>query len=304
MQSSHSPIRITQISDMHLSRRRPFFQHNWESLVELMHEEAPDLIICTGDMSIDGADHADELAFAARQFERIASPVLFVPGNHDIGNSLPDVRGGEITITDERRRIYRQHFGDDCWVRDVGSSWRLVGLNSMLFGSGIEGEQAQWDLLEDAVRAAEGRALMIFQHKPLYHRVPAETVPTQSAIYPEYRSRLKQIFARARQVIVCSGHIHHYRTPRWGKIAQIWAPATAFTIALPGQKPLSGIRRVGYLRHILDGTHHRHEFVEPYQLINMDVGNWGRDPRGFHARYATEPLRGLGLSEDAGASVQ
>jgi 3',5'-cyclic AMP phosphodiesterase CpdA len=304
MQSFRSPIRITQISDMHLSRRRPFFQHNWEVLVEQMHAEAPDLIICTGDMSIDGADRPDELTFAARQFERIASPVLFVPGNHDIGNSLPDVRGGEITITEERWRIYRAHFGDDCWVRDVGSSWRLVGLNSMLFGSGIEAEQAQWDLFEGAVRTAQDRALMIFQHKPLYHRAAAETVPTQSAIFPEHRSRLKEILARARQAVVCSGHIHHYRTPRWGKIAQIWAPATAFTIGLPGQKSLSGIRRVGYLRHILDGADHRHEFVEPCQLINMDVGNWGRDARGFHARYATEPLRGLGLSENAGAPAQ
>lgn len=299
-----APIRIIQISDMHLSRRRPFFQHNWEILVELMHEEAPDLIVCTGDMSIDGADHPDELAFAARQFERIARPVLFVPGNHDIGNSLPDVRGGEITVTDERWRIYRQHFGDDYWVRDVGSSWRFVGLNSMLLGSGIEGEQAQWDLLEDAVRTAEDRALMIFQHKPLYYRVPAETGPTQSAIYPEHRARLREMLARARQLVVCSGHIHHYRTARWGKIAQIWAPATSFIMGIPGRVVPSGVGRVGYLRHILDGAHHRHEFVEPCQLINMDVGNWGRDPRGFHARYETELLRGLGLSEGAGAPAQ
>jgi hypothetical protein len=29
----------------------------------------------------------------------------------------------------------------------------------------------------------------------------------------------------------------------------------------------------------------------------MDFGNWGRDSHGFHARYGTEPLRGLVLGE-------
>lgn len=299
MPSSHSPIRIVQISDMHLSRRRPFFQHNWEILVELMNAEAPDLIVCTGDMTFDGAEHKDELAFASRQFERISSKVLFVPGNHDIGNSLPDVRGGEIQITEERWHTYRQYFGNDCWFRDVGSSWRFLGLNSMLFGSGIAGEQHQWDMLGEAVRTAQDRSLMIFQHKPLYHRVPTEITPTQSAIYPEHRARLRGVLARARQLVVCSGHIHHYRTTRWGKVAQIWAPATSFTIGIPGQKPLKGTRRVGYLRHILDGESHHHEFVEPCQFINMDFGNWGRDSHGFHARYGTEPLRGLVLGERA-----
>jgi alkaline phosphatase D len=297
MQSSHSPIRIVQISDMHLSRRRPFFQHNWEILIELMNAEAPDLIVCTGDMTLDGAGVQDELAFASRQFERIASQVLFVPGNHDIGNSLPDVRGGEIPITEERWHIYRQYFGNDCWFRDVGPSWRFIGLNSMLFGSSIAGEQYQWDMLEEAIQTAHDRSLMIFQHKPLYHRVPTEIAPTQSVIYPEHRARLRGMLARARQLVVCSGHIHHYRTARWGKIAQIWAPATSFTIGIPGQKPLRGTRRVGYLRHTLDGKSHHHEFVEPCQFINMDFGNWGRDSRGFHARYGTEQLRGLVLGE-------
>lgn len=301
MTPSTPPIRILQISDTHLSRRRPFFQHNWEILLEQIHEEAPDLIVCTGDMSIDGADHPGELAFAARQFERVAGTVLFVPGNHDIGNNLPDVRGGEITISEERWRIYAEHFGDDCWVRDVGPSWRLVGLNSMLYGSALGGEQPQWDLLEQAIRSAGDRALMIFQHKPLYYRQAAESVPTQSAIYPEHRARLTELLGRAGQVVLCSGHIHHYRTARLKKIAQIWAPAASFTIGLPGQKALPGIRRVGYLRHLLDGMTHRHEFVEPCQLINMDVGNWGRAARGFHPRYATEPLRGLVLSEEARA---
>jgi alkaline phosphatase D len=293
---SHAPFRIVQISDPHLSARRPFFQHNWEVMVDLLNEEAPDLIVCTGDMTIDGADVESELVFAARQFERISAKVLFVPGNHDIGNSLPDVRGGETVITETRRQTYRRFFGNDCWLRDIGSSWRLIGLNSMLFGSGIPGEEQQWEMLEEAIQTAADRSVMIFQHKPLYHRTSDETTATQSAIYPEHRVRLKRILSGAKQLVVCSGHIHHYRTAQWGRIAQIWAPSTSFTITMSGQTPLrGGTRRVGYLRHTLDQAELRHEFLEPCQLINMDLGNWGRDPRGFHARYGTEPLRGLML---------
>jgi trans-aconitate methyltransferase/Icc-related predicted phosphoesterase len=299
IQVSHSPIRIIQISDPHLSAGRPFFQHNWEMLVDLLNEEPADVIVCTGDMTIDGANVQSDLAFASHQFERISNKVLFVPGNHDIGNSIPDVRGGETVITDARRQAYRRFFGNDCWVRDIGPSWRLVGLNSMLFGSGIEGEEQQWEMLEEAIRTAGDRSVMIFQHKPLYHRTADEATPTQSAVYPEHRARLKKILSGAKKLVACSGHIHNYRTAQWGKIAQVWAPATSFTMSIPGQKPLRGTRRVGYLRHTLDGAVAKHEFVEPCQFINTDVGNWGRDPRGFHARYGSEPLRGLTLDAPA-----
>jgi SAM-dependent methyltransferase/Icc-related predicted phosphoesterase len=299
IEGAHPPIRIIQISDPHLSAGRPFFQHNWEMLVDLLNEETADVIVCTGDMTIDGANVQSDLAFASHQFERISNKVLFVPGNHDIGNSIPDVRGGETVITEARRQAYRRFFGNDCWVRDIGPAWRLVGLNSMLFGSGIAGEEQQWDMLEEAIRSAAGRSVMVFQHKPLYHRTADETTPTQSAIYPEHRARLKKILSGAKRLVACSGHIHNYRTAQWGKIAQVWAPSTSFVMSIPGHKPVKGTRRVGYLRHTLDGTGASHEFVEPCQFINTDIGNWGRDPRGFHARYGTEPLRGLTLNASA-----
>jgi 3',5'-cyclic AMP phosphodiesterase CpdA len=106
-------LRIAQISDAHLSARRPFFQHNWEVLLEHLAQAAPDLIVSTGDMTIDGSDHESELDFAAVQFRRLGREVLFVPGNHDVGNSRPDVRGGETLITEERRTAYCRRFGRD-----------------------------------------------------------------------------------------------------------------------------------------------------------------------------------------------
>ncbi len=75
--------------------------------------EACDLIVCSGDVLVDGSDSEDELAFAAEQFRRIKRDVLFVPRNHDIANSRPDVRGGKSVITAVRREAYIRHFGAD-----------------------------------------------------------------------------------------------------------------------------------------------------------------------------------------------
>jgi 3',5'-cyclic AMP phosphodiesterase CpdA len=299
MQMTADQFRIIQISDPHLGRRRPFFQHNWEVLVELLNAATCDLIVCTGDMSIEGAEFEDELAFAAQQFERIRGPVLFTPGNHDIGNSLPDVRGGETAITAGRRDAFVRYFGPDFWSRHIGSHWRLVGLNSMLPGSGLDGEAQQQAMIKEAVASAAGRRLMVFKHKPLYLRQPDETAMTQSALYPEHRIRLKDALSPAGNALICSGHIHDYKTASWEGLDQIWAPSTAFVIDRDGLRhPVHGIRRTGYLVHTLAGEEHSHEFVEPDRFLNIDVGNWMRAPETFHARYHAEPLRGLTLAGD------
>jgi hypothetical protein len=290
-------FRLVQISDVHLSRRRPFFHHNWELLVELLSREPCDLILCTGDMTIDGSDFEDELGFAAEQFRRIGREIVFLPGNHDIGNSLPDVRGGETVITVERREAFVRHFGADFWCREIGSHWRLLALNSMLFGSGLAAEAEQAELIRSVAGLRDGRRLLVAQHKPLYMADAGETKPTQGTLYPEHRARLRDLLAPAGPVTLLSGHIHDYKTASWGDLAQIWAPSTAFVIDSDGVLyPRYGIRRVGYLRHELGRERLSHDFVEPDSFLNIDVGNWMRAPAGFHARYATEPLRGLALT--------
>lgn len=298
MQNASDQLRIIQISDPHLGRRRPFFQHNWEVLVDLLNAETYDLIVCTGDMSIEGAEFEEELAFAARQFERLRGPVAFVPGNHDIGNSLPDVRGGETSITAARREAFLHYFGADFWSRDIGRDWRLLGLNSMLPGSGLEAEAEQLAMVEEAAATATGRRLMVFKHKPLYMLDPNEEISSQSALYPEHRHRLKEAFAPAGGGLICSGHIHDYKTANWDELEQVWAPSTAFVIDRDGLRhPVHGIKRTGYLIHTMSGDSHSHDFVEPDRFLNIDLGNWMNAEEGFHSVYHNEPLRGLSLAD-------
>ena len=221
-------------------------------------------------MTVDGSDFEDELAFAAEQFRRIGRDVLFIPGNHDIGNSRPDVRGGESVITAERREAFIRHFGADFWTREIGTSWRLLGLNSMLFGSGLPAEAEQNEMIRAAAGERDGRRLIIFQHKPLYLASATEDKLTQGSLYPEHRGRLRQMLSAAGEVTICSGHIHDYKADAWDNLQQVWAPSTAFVIDTSGlHYPRYGVRRVGYLRHFLEGDRHGHEFVEPDCFIGM-----------------------------------
>lgn len=169
----------------------------------------------------------------------------------------------------------------------------------MLPGSCLEGESEQQIMLEEAVRSADGRRLMLFQHKPIYMRAADEDKLTQSSLYPEHRIRLRDTLA-ATGALVCSGHIHDYKTDMWGNLEQIWAPSTAFVMDKDGlHHPLYGVRRLGYLTHKLDGANHEHQLIEPERFITIDLGNWFRAPETFHKLYAAEPLRGLALVDNA-----
>jgi 3',5'-cyclic AMP phosphodiesterase CpdA len=283
--------RVAHISDPHLSLKRPFFQHNWEIMVEMLNTDPPDLIVCTGDISIDGADRESELVYAAEQMKRLKSELLIAPGNHDCGNSCPDGRGGETLVTPLRLANFRKHVGPDFWVRDL-EQWRLIGINSMLPGSGLPDDEEQWLQLEEALASAGRRKVIVFMHKPLFLDKPSERKATQSSMYPEHRKRLGRLLQDHGVFMLATGHIHDFRRQTMGKLKLLWAPSTAFVIDSFGLvRSRYGVRRVGYLEYRFDGRRLSTEFVEPHQLINYDLGNWMRNPEGFHARYGSEPLR-------------
>ena len=49
-------MRIIQISDTHLSPGKAHFADNWAPLARWIGEQCPDLVIHTGDVTVDGAD--------------------------------------------------------------------------------------------------------------------------------------------------------------------------------------------------------------------------------------------------------
>jgi alkaline phosphatase D len=48
-------VRVVQVSDTHVSRKRAYFLDNWDVFVAEMQRQPPDLIVHSGDVSFDGA---------------------------------------------------------------------------------------------------------------------------------------------------------------------------------------------------------------------------------------------------------
>ncbi len=85
----------------------------------------------------------------------------------------------------------------DFWSHDLGG-WRLIGLDSMLFGSGEPEEAAQLAWLEKTMAEAGGRRIAWFVHRPLFLDDPLEGDTGYWSVQPEPRARLLDLVRRHR----------------------------------------------------------------------------------------------------------
>lgn len=243
---------LIQVSDTHLSRARPFFVANWDAVVAHVNAAGPDLVINTGDLSLNGPEVEDDLAFTAEQHARLDCPVRTIPGNHDLGdNPYEPGHRPEQPATDARRAAYHRHFGDDYWALDAGR-WRLIAGNAQLFGSGLDAEAAQWSFLAQAFAAAGKRPVAVFLHKPLFKDSPDETIDARHRYVPAAaRERLMALAGTANVKLIASGHVHQQRVLRHDGIDHIWCPSTA--CILPDDlQPRIGDKSVGLVEYVFD----------------------------------------------------
>jgi 3',5'-cyclic-AMP phosphodiesterase len=247
-------FRVAQISDTHLSGSKPFFVENFRRVVDAIAADRPDLVINTGDISLDGADHEGDLAAARELHAALGLPVRFIPGNHDVGDNA-GVAGAHHVIDAERRARYVRYFGDDWWCLDV-PGWRLIGIDTQLFASGLPAEHDQQAFLVHAATGAPDQRLALFVHKPLFDAHAGEQVIGGRFLNPVPRARLLEPFAgRAPRLVAC-GHVHQYRTTAVEATSCVWCPSTAFYLP-DSRQPRYGAKQVGYVAHTFhqDGTH-------------------------------------------------
>ena len=285
-------MRIALISDIHLSAQRPYFHFNWEILLEKLQDEAPELVLISGDLALDGAHHADDLVFARAQLDRLPCPWRAVPGNHDVGNNHPDVRG-EAVVTQPRLDAWRASFGPDWWAMNAGP-WRIIGLNSLILGSGLPAEAEQERFLAAEIAAAAAPVVLMY-HKPLCNAGPAEDGMNQSYWYPAARELLRPHLEAGRVAMALSGHLHESRQRVIGGVPHIWAPGVAFVadMAEEVRAARGGRRRVGYA--MLDTARpNEAEVREPPEMMNVDIGTWLTHGIGHYATFAGQrPFLGL-----------
>ncbi|WP_298965919.1 metallophosphoesterase [uncultured Methylobacterium sp.] len=250
-------MRIIQISDTHLSREHGDFAANLAIVGEEVAATAADLVIHTGDLSMNGAVGPDDLDDALAWMRTLPQPALWLPGNHDVGD-LPDLRADQ-RLDDERLARYRDRAGDDRWMRDAGG-WRLIGLDAMLCATGHPDEHRQYEWLEAALAVTGPVAL--FLHKPLFVDDPNEPARGYWTIPPAPRRRILDLLARADVRLIASGHLHVARHARFGETDHVWCPSAAFVCG-PSQIGVPGERRIGYVVHELDPDRVESRFVFP-----------------------------------------
>ena len=263
-------MKIALVSDTHLSPRDTLLAENWRALERWIGAAAADLVVHLGDITADGVNDAAELAHARSLITCAGRDVLFLPGNHDIGDG-PGERGAmshEGPVRPERLADFRRLLGPDFWSLRV-EGWQLIGLNAQLFGAGGQDEARQWGWLEEVLAHGAG-PLGVFCHKPLVLAGPASNDALTRYPVAAARERLLALLASRELRFVASGHVHQDLRRVQDGVEHIWVPSGAFVIP-DSRQPAVGEKRVGAILLELGAEGHAVTSLAPAGLTRHDL---------------------------------
>jgi len=242
----HSPTmtRIVQITDTHLSPGKQHFAANWAPTREVVLAQDPDLVLHTGDVTVDGADIEADLEHCAGLFAALGVPVHAVPGNHDVG----DPESAHQPVDAVRLARWRRHIGHDWWTLDI-DGWRLVGIDSMLVGSGLADEREQQAFVDAAMRDAGARRLAWFMHKPLFLESPDEGDTGYWTFKPGPRAEWMARLRAHRVELVATGHLHKMHERTLDGCRYVWGPSSGFVVGERLQEAMPGDKKLGAVVH-------------------------------------------------------
>jgi alkaline phosphatase D len=234
-------MKIVQITDTHFSPTKPHFNGNWEPLASWIEESGADLVIHTGDLTVDGADRDDDIAFCMDLMRSISKPMLLVPGNHDVGH-LP---GSLQPVNAERLERWRRLAGPDYWSEDAGA-WRFIGLDSLLMGFDDAEEEAQFEWLQATLESRGDRRVAMFAHKPLFVDTPDEGDTGYWSVRPAQRRRIYDLIGAHDVALFASGHLHWAWKGDYENTSLVWGPSAAFILDgmerdMPGEKLIGAV---------------------------------------------------------------
>lgn len=259
-----SSFELMQISDTHLSGARPQLVPNFEIAADIVAQRRPDLVIHTGDLAVEAPDRPDDLDFAHHAMNSLSAPWHAVPGNHDVGDNPDEGFSPARPVNSDWLSAYRRVFGPDRWtIRQSG--WTLVGLNSLLFNSGLEEEAAQMDWLTEILDDTGG-PVALFSHKPLFCETPDEEPVLRPFFVPAAtRPSLAGLIARADIRLFACGHVHQGRELVHGGVRHVWAPPTSFVLP-DHMQPRLGTKACGMVRYRFSPDALEVEFIYPDRL--------------------------------------
>lgn len=236
-------LRVLQVSDSHLSERAPYSVENWDAVVACAADLRPDLVVHTGDISLDGATRPEDLTFARAHVERLPAPWVAIPGNHDIGDVAP-----EFPLVDPPRRArYAAAFGETRFARTV-DGWSVVGFDVQTLMTPSPAADDLWHWLDGALDGAAPTAL--FLHRPLQPLAEDDADHVNRYVTAGTRERLTALIGSRDVRLVGSGHVHQWREGAVGGVAHVWAPSS-WAVIPDAIQPVIGTKVVGAVLHTL-----------------------------------------------------
>ena len=188
------PTRLLHVSDLHTGTSEdPEIERALTALVE---RTAPELIVASGDLTHRGRPEQHERA--ARLLRSFGTPVLAIPGNHDIPHTFP----ARFTRTFAE---FERHWGTP-EPEHSSPALHVVGLNSVRAWRHQSGGLREGNLRDAAARLARGAdgALRV---AVLHHHLLG--APWRSRKKPvARRNHVLASLVEAGAELILAGHIH------------------------------------------------------------------------------------------------
>ena len=265
-------MRILLVTDSHLANGAPELVANWHAAARYAERSAIDLTIHLGDISFDAINNGAQLHEAKALVDAWPTPMLLIPGNHDIGDNpgTRDVPAREWLSATSRAR-YLAVFGEDRWAIDA-ESWRLIAFDAQLFGSGTPEEDEQWDWIAGEFASASARPIIVLLHKPLFENPLTDSDHHMRYVPRAARDRLLALCRAGDVPLVLCGHAHQYLDRTVDGVRHVWLPSCAFIIPDAHQPRLGEkIVGVGVLELERDGTRYGLDVVAADGLVAHDI---------------------------------
>lgn len=191
-------MKIVQISDLHFGC---LSVPAVVALVAALREQAPDLVIASGDITQSAT--TEEFAAARAFFDGLNAPLFVIPGNHDLPGMDP------MRFIKPFGR-YRRHVSRDLEPDFRSEVVDIKGINSARM------IMPHWNWANGAVSARQRRDIVAFfeastapwrmfvMHHPL---VGAKELPLDVAVFGQ--DAALETLARQRVDLVLAGHQHH-----------------------------------------------------------------------------------------------
>lgn len=196
---------ILHVSDLHFGPKH--LPELSGAIAALVASARPDVVVASGDFTQRAKP--GQFREARRFLERLETPVVFAPGNHDV----PLWRVWERTLSPFG--AWRRHFASELERHHVDGEVAIVAVNTAFAWTTKHGRvtAAQTAAVEAAFAAAPAAAYrIVVAHHPLAHVAPVGEEPAARG-----GERLLDRLRRHRVGLVLSGHLHHSFVARAGK---------------------------------------------------------------------------------------